>query len=408
MKKPSRTSQELHEEISLLQQIIKGLEHSESERKQAAEALQESAEEALRLAQENKIIADIGRIISSSISIEAIYKAFSEKVKELVPFDRIVINLLDPEKNVVSCQYQEGIFVSGRQGGDILPPEGTVTAQIMRTGIGFIVQPESADEMGEKYPGLLPELQHGIRSFLTVPLISKEQVIGALALRSTKSGAYTNRDLMLSENIANHIAGAIYNAQLFIKLKRSEEQREAAIKALRESEKRYRELSIVDGLTQLFNSRHFYFQLQMELDRSNRYEQPLTLLILDIDNFKALNDAYGHVEGDKVLFRLGQVVKRCLRETDFAYRYGGEEFTILLPMTTGADGAVTAERIRVEFKKETFSPVPGLDIHVTVSIGIAQYRPQEELKAFVHRVDQLMYQGKRCGKDRVCSDLQYP
>jgi hypothetical protein len=99
----------------------------------------------------------------------------------------------------------------------------------------------------------------------------------------------------------------------------------------------------------------------------------------------------------------GQVVKRCLRETDFAYRYGGEEFTILLPMTTSTDGAVTAERIRTEFKKETFSPAPGQDVHVTVSIGLAQYRHQEEMKAFVHRVDQLMYQGKKSGKDRVYS-----
>jgi diguanylate cyclase (GGDEF)-like protein len=162
--------------------------------------------------------------------------------------------------------------------------------------------------------------------------------------------------------------------------------------ALKDSEKRYRELSIVDGLTQLYNSRHFYFQLKIELGRADRYGQPTTLLLLDLDNFKAFNDAYGHVEGDQVLFRLGQVVKRCLRETDFAYRYGGEEFTILLPMTTSADGAVTAERIRTEFKKETFSPAPGQDVHVTVSIGIAQYKPQEEMKAFVHRVDQLMYQ----------------
>jgi diguanylate cyclase (GGDEF)-like protein len=175
--------------------------------------------------------------------------------------------------------------------------------------------------------------------------------------------------------------------------------------ALRESENRYRELSIVDDLTQLYNSRHFYFQLKMELDRSNRYEQPLTLLLLDLDNFKAFNDAYGHVEGDQVLFRLGQVVKRCLRETDFAYRYGGEEFTIMLPMTTSADGAVTAERIRTEFNKEIFSPGPSQDVHVTVSIGLAQYKPQEEMKAFVQRVDQLMYQGKKNGKDRVCCEL---
>ncbi len=175
-------------------------------------------------------------------------------------------------------------------------------------------------------------------------------------------------------------------------------------KTLRESEKRYRELSIVDALTQLYNSRHFYFQLKIELDRSNRYGQPLTILLLDLDNFKAFNDAYGHIEGDQVLWRLGQVVKRCLRETDFAYRYGGEEFTILLPMTTSAAGAVTAERIRTEFKKETFSPVPGQDVHVTVSIGLAQYKPQEDMKVFVHRVDQLMYQGKKRGKDTVCPE----
>lgn len=127
-------------------------------------------------------------------------------------------------------------------------------------------------------------------------------------------------------------------------------------------------------------------------------------MVLDIDNFKNFNDAYGHLEGDQVLRRLGQVFKRCLRETDFAYRYGGEEFTILLPMTTSADSAVIAERIRAEFKKEAFSPMAGQDIHATVSIGLAQYKLQEEMKAFVHQVDQLMYQGKKNGKNRVCSE----
>ena len=189
-------------------------------------------------------------------------------------------------------------------------------------------------------------------------------------------------------------------------LKRAESQREAAIETLRESEERYRELSIVDDLTQLYNSRHFYHQLKMEIDRTDRYGQPLTLMLLDLDDFKKFNDAYGHVEGDRVLSRLGRVVKGCLRQTDSAYRYGGEEFTILLPMTTCRDGAVTAERIRTEFKKAHFSPVPGQDVHMTVSIGLAQYKPQEDMKAFVHRVDQFMYQGKKNGKDRVCSELQ--
>jgi diguanylate cyclase (GGDEF)-like protein len=173
---------------------------------------------------------------------------------------------------------------------------------------------------------------------------------------------------------------------------------------LRESENRYRELSIVDDLTQLYNSRYFYQQLKMEIDRVDRYGQPLTLLLLDLDDFKQFNDTYGHIEGDQVLSRFGQVVKRCLRQTDSAYRYGGEEFTILLPMTTSEDGAVTAERIRAELKEEIFSPVSGKDVYITVSIGFAQYKSQEDMKAFVNRVDQLMYQAKKSGKDRVCSE----
>ena len=174
----------------------------------------------------------------------------------------------------------------------------------------------------------------------------------------------------------------------------------------RDNENKYRELSIHDHLTQLYNIRHFYYQLKFELERCNRYNQPLTLLLLDIDNFKNYNDMYGHIEGDMVLQRLGQVVKKCLRKADSAYRYGGEEFTFLLPMTTVADGTVTAERIRTEFKKETFSPAPDRQVHITVSIGVAQYIINEDLQSFVRRTDQLMYQGKREGKDRVCSDLQ--
>ena len=181
-------------------------------------------------------------------------------------------------------------------------------------------------------------------------------------------------------------------------------ERKQAEDELRESEHRYQDLSIIDDLTQLHNSRHFYAQLEKEIERSNRYEQPFTLLMLDIDNFKTFNDTYGHVEGDYALSRLGQVVKRCLRETDSAYRYGGEEFMIMLPMTTSEEGIVTAKRIQTKLRKETFSPVLGQEVYMTVSIGLAQYKPKEEMKEFVQRVDQLMYQAKKNGRDRICPE----
>jgi len=180
--------------------------------------------------------------------------------------------------------------------------------------------------------------------------------------------------------------------------------RKQAEKALQESEKKFRKLSIIDNLTQLYNSRHFFNQLKTEIDRIHRYPEPLALILLDVDNFKAFNDAFGHLEGDQVLMRLGRVIKSCLRKTDSAYRYGGEEFIVLLPMTTNADGVRIAERIRTEFKNEKFSPVFEKAVHLTLSIGISQYRSAESMQSFVQRVDRLMYRAKKQGKDRICDE----
>ena len=179
-------------------------------------------------------------------------------------------------------------------------------------------------------------------------------------------------------------------------------ERKLAEDELRASEQKYQDLSIIDDLTKLYNSRHFYDQLKKEIERSNRYGQPLTLLLLDLDRFKEFNDRYGHIEGDNALSQLSQVIKRCLRETDSAYRYGGEEFTIILPMTKEDEGFATAKRIHNELKKEAFTPVFGQQVYITVSIGLAQYNFKEEMKAFVHRVDQLMYQAKKYGRDGIC------
>jgi len=160
-------------------------------------------------------------------------------------------------------------------------------------------------------------------------------------------------------------------------------------------------LAITDGLTKLYNLRHFYNQLEIEIDRSNRYGHPLALLLLDIDNFKSYNDTYGHLEGDKVLVRLGQIIKSCLRTMDCAYRYGGEEFTIILPETTGEEAKNVAHRIKTSVQIENFFPEGGDIVNLTISIGVTEYFRKEPLTTFIQRADRAMYNSKAKGRNAI-------
>lgn len=188
--------------------------------------------------------------------------------------------------------------------------------------------------------------------------------------------------------------------ELMLRLKRVLKERQLSIdraKMLKTLEK----LAITDGLTRLYNLRHFYKQLEIEIDRCNRYGHSLALLLLDIDHFKKCNDTYGHLEGDKVLVRLGQIIKICLRTMDSAYRYGGEEFTIILPETTGKEANNVAERINASVESERFSTEAGEDFSITISTGVTEYFKEEQLSTFIHRADQAMYKSKAKGRNRI-------
>ena len=162
-------------------------------------------------------------------------------------------------------------------------------------------------------------------------------------------------------------------------------------------------LAITDGLTTLYNLRHFYNQLEVEIGRCSRYGHSLSLLLLDIDNFKMYNDTYGHLEGDKVLVRLSQIIKSCLRTMDSAYRYGGEEFTVILPETKGKKAKNVANRIKRAVELERFLPEPDKVVTITISIGLTEYFKNEQLSTFIKRADQAMYNSKARGRNRISS-----
>ncbi len=160
-------------------------------------------------------------------------------------------------------------------------------------------------------------------------------------------------------------------------------------------------LTIRDDLTGLFNSRQFYSHIAQEVDRSNRYFRPLSLILMDIDNFKSLNDTYGHLSGDRVLSSTGDIIKAAIRKQDTAYRYAGDEFTIILPETEIEKALAVAERVRQAIESETHVLSNPRALKVTVSIGVVEHLTDEKIKSFVHRADSAMYVSKRNGRNKI-------
>jgi diguanylate cyclase (GGDEF)-like protein/PAS domain S-box-containing protein len=168
---------------------------------------------------------------------------------------------------------------------------------------------------------------------------------------------------------------------------------------LRENEEQYRLMSQTDSLTGLFNSRHFFDRLGCEIDRAERYRRPLALLAMDADNFKHVNDTYGHLEGDHVLQTLASVIRDSLRRTDSGYRYGGEEFMVLMPEASLEGAARVAERIRSSFAAIPMLTDDGQRFTCSVSIGVVSYSPGDSPNSLVRRGDKGMYRAKQRGKN---------
>ncbi|HUU45756.1 MAG TPA: diguanylate cyclase [Acidobacteriota bacterium] len=220
------------------------------------------------------------------------------------------------------------------------------------------------------------------RSQLVVPMVSEGRTIGLLSAESPDVNAFGERDERVFSILAASTALALANADLH---------------------QRMEKLTIQDELTGLYNFRYFRMRLEDERRRTVRYRQPLSLIMVDIDWFKRLNDSYGHELGNLVLRQLAQAVSSCVRDVDILARYGGEEFVIILPQTGGLEASVIGERIRGKVETTTFGPAPDrTPLHLTVSIGVSCFPengfPEDGL---VESVDRALYQAKGAGKNAV-------
>jgi len=212
---------------------------------------------------------------------------------------------------------------------------------------------------------------------LVVPLVVEAEVAGAMALE-VPGGQFAPEDVELAEVLASHAARCVERAQLYA-------------------------ASITDGLTGLYVSRYFRRRLNEELKTAARYDHPMSVMMVDIDFFKKVNDTHGHQAGDEVLKVVAHCIEDTLREgIDIAARYGGEEFAVILPQTDRKGAAMVAERLRSLIEEQRVQTDPDTVISVTVSVGLAAFpRSGTESRQIVECADQALYKAKESGRNRV-------
>ena len=328
-----------------------------------------------RLREQDEEITLVNRltaIITSSVSIQMIFEGFAQELKKVVSIDWASIALVDGDR--LYFMALSSSIGSTWQADERIPLEGTATEWVCQEKRS-LYEPDLKRHRrfwtGEYH------LQQGCRSVVYLPLIVTDHIIGSLILASCKPNAYSNSQIALLEKVALQVAAPIENAQLYARV----EQR-----------------ARIDELTGLFNRRHFEERLKEEIARHSRYGVEFSIILLDLDNFKNYNDTNGHPAGDILLRYTGRIVKSSIRDADQAFRYGGDEFAVILPQTDRDNAYVVAERVRQQIAEEMEKKANA----VTCSIGLASYPSDGVISGeLVTVADTALYYAKRTGGNRV-------
>lgn len=281
---------------------------------------------------------------------------------------------------------------------DRWPIQAGVVGRAIREGVSQWVPDVRVDP---DYFGLLPEL----RAELAVPIRLGDRSVGALNLENDDPGALSADNVRLFELVADQVAGAIRLALLNEELSATTLELERANRSLQRANRALARRSLVDPLTGVANRRHLEEVLDAEWRRAIRARRPLSLLLVDVDHFKAYNDSAGHLAGDRCLREVARVLGEVMRRSgELVARYGGEEFAVVLPDSDGAGAVLVAAALRARLAaREIAHPASALGPWVTVSIGVATHIPRhgEEPSLLIARADRALYRAKELGRDRV-------
>jgi diguanylate cyclase (GGDEF)-like protein len=331
-----------------------------------------------KTAQRLAILTDIVKTANSILEPRKVIELIMAKIQQLIPSEAWSMLMVDEEKQELAFE-----LALGEKGKDVSSfrikiGEG-IAGWVAQSGQPAIVNDTSKDP---RFAGKFDtKTQFRTRSILAAPLISRGRTIGVVEIINKLQGKFTAADLEILLTLVEPCAIAIENAILF---------------------QRTEQLTITDDLTKLFNSRYLNVYIGREIKRCKRHGIPLSIIFLDLDGFKGVNDAFGHLAGSRTLTEVGGILAEAVRESDIIARYGGDEFVVVLPETPASGALVIAERIRRSIELHTFLQEQGLAARISASVGIASY-PDHALtpEGLIQKADQAMYRVKERDKNGI-------
>ncbi|HKW77086.1 MAG TPA: sensor domain-containing diguanylate cyclase [Terriglobales bacterium] len=328
--------------------------------------------------QEVAIFNDVAKALTSSLNLDSILQTIMEKMAEFFRPDTWSLLMVDEQKDELYFAIAVGDAAETLKTVRMRVGEG-IAGWVARHGESLIVPDVYNDPRFAKRIDEYTKWK--TRSIICVPLQSKHRVLGVIQLLNCALESFGEQEMFFLHALCDYAAIAIDNARAVEKIQ---------------------ELTITDDCTGLYNARHLYKTLESEVYRSARFGYEFSVIFLDLDHFKYVNDTYGHLVGSKLLQEIGFKIKSQLRLIDYAFRYGGDEFVILLPQTDKQSALVVAKRIQEMTRKTQFLSEDGLNLQVRCSMGLATY-PEDAKSSheIIRQADEMMYMVKNSSRDNI-------
>ena len=334
-----------------------------------------------REAGEVAVFQELGKALTSSLQLDQVLRTIMEKIDEFLRPDNWSLLLLDEAKQELYFELAVGKASQALKDVRISLGQG-IAGWVAQHGEVVIVPDTSKDT---RFFGKVDEkTKMETRSIVAVPVRFRDTCLGVIELiNCVGPEGFDPRDLKLLEALSDFAAIALENARHV---------------------KRIHELTIKDDCTSLYNARHMGFILDTEIYRSQRYNYEFSIVFVDLDHFKQVNDTHGHLVGSRLLSEMGDALKSNCRLIDFAFRYGGDEFVILLPQTSKENAINVARRLHRLIRETVWLSKEGLNIRITPSVGLAAYPVDSKTKeGLLHLADEAMYLVKNTNRDSVAA-----